>query len=60
MAEGDCWISWTTPDGETMDEQWPNIDAFLSWAAGEGLSGTYRAYEEDEDGDRLFCGSGRI
>lgn len=58
MVAGDLVIEWLTPDGEEHSERWETIDAFLSWAAGEALRGSYRAYQEDEDGDGVLIDTG--
>ena len=47
-------------DGAEHDEEWPSLDAFLAWCAGEGLRPGWRAYREDEDGEWLmFAQSGK-
>ena len=53
-------VIWTSADGEEHEEHWANVDTFLSWAHAEGLRCAWRAYEEDEDGDWLVIGSGRV
>lgn len=60
MATPAVLISWTAAEGGEQDETWPSLDAFLSWAAAERLSGSYRCYEADEDGDWLLIGQGRF
>ena len=60
MAEGELRIEWITSDGEEHCEPWDTIDAFLSWAAGEGLRGRWVAYEEDEDGDGVVIDKGEL
>jgi hypothetical protein len=56
----DVVILWLSEDGEEHEERWDSPDAFLCWAAAEGVRGTYTAYEEDEDGDLLVTAKGRI
>lgn len=53
-------ILWRTDDGAEHEERWDSPDAFLSWAAGEGLQGHYTAYREDEDGDLAVVARGRL
>jgi hypothetical protein len=60
MASGNLVIEWRSPDGEEHEERWDTIDAFLSWAAGDGASGQYAAYEEDEDGDLVLIERGAM
>lgn len=53
-------VLWTGADGGEHEETWASIDAFLAWAAGEGLRGEWRAYQTDEDGDLIQIGRGRF
>ena len=53
-------VLWSGADGGEHEEAWPSVDAFLAWAAGEGLCGEWRAYQADEDGDPVQIGRGRL
>ena len=44
-------IAFTSADGEEREEEWPSIERFRSWAIAEGLSGSWTAYDQEEDGD---------
>ena len=44
-------VWWQNADGGEQEEMWDSIEQFRCWAQGEGISLSYRAYEEDEDGD---------
>jgi predicted nucleic acid-binding protein len=53
-------ILWTAADGGEHEESWPSVDAFLAWAAGEALSGEWRAYQADEDGELVLLARGTL
>lgn len=38
-------------DGVEHDEEWDSVDGFCSWCASEGIAPSWRAYQQDEDGD---------
>lgn len=53
-------IRFLTPDGEEREEEWPSLDAFRSWAIGEGRRLAWTAYQADEDGDWVVVGKGTV
>lgn len=53
-------IHFCNDEGSELEECWQSEDAFRSWAAAEGWQGVYSVYEEDEDGDWLLIGRGRL
>jgi hypothetical protein len=53
-------IAITTGDGEERDEDWPSVERFRSWAAAEGLTLDFVAYEEDADGEWVVVAKGRV
>ncbi len=56
----DVRIAWITAAGEEREESWPNVERFRLWAAAEGLRLEFTAYAEDEDGEWVVVGKGRV
>ena len=52
-------ITWEHGD-EEHEEHWESVPAFLAWAAREGIHGTFRSFEEDEDGEYVLKDKGRF
>lgn len=56
-----CLIRWLSEAGEEREEAWDTVDAFLAWAATEAVTGTWTAYEYDEEDDEwLLVAKGRL
>jgi hypothetical protein len=53
-------IAFTSADGEEREERWESVERFRSWAVAERQVGTFTAYEQDEDGEWVVAGRGRI
>ncbi len=56
----DIRIAWVSHDGEEREETWPSIERFRAWALAEGVHGSWRAYESDDDGEWLLSDAGRV
>lgn len=53
-------IVFTTADGEEREERWSSVEAFRRWALTEGLRVTWRAFQEDLDGDWTLMDEGAV
>ena len=53
-------ITYNTADGEERDEEWQSIERFRSWALAEGMTVSFNAYQENEDGEWMVVSKGRL